>query len=287
MRLSEKLKKYDVLYFFLTNNRFKIGISILLFFILLSVIGPFFVRFKPYEFAGIQSAPPSLAHPLGTNSFGYDLYSQIIIALEGTWVVGLVGGIVATLVGLAIGFFAGYKGGFWDEILMMLTNILLVIPSIALLIIIASFLNSRSIFLESVIIGLTGWPWVARAVRAQTLSLKSREFVSLSKISGAGTVKIIMQDIAPNMLSYVFMVFILQFGGSILAIVGLSFIGLGPTNQVSLGGILQNSVLFNALIFGMWWWMIPPGIIITFMVASLYFINMAMDEAFNPRLRKM
>jgi peptide/nickel transport system permease protein len=83
------------------------------------------------------------------------------------------------------------------------------------------------------------------------------------------------------------MVFILQFGGSILTIVGLSFIGLGPTNSVSLGGMLQDSVLWNALILGYWWWMIPPGVVITFMVASLYFINMAMDEAFNPRLRSM
>jgi peptide/nickel transport system permease protein len=285
MKLSDRLKKWDVLYFFLTNNKFKIGIGILLFFILLSIVGPFFVHYTPYEYAGSQASPPSLQNPLGTNPFGYDLYSQLIVALDGTWLVGLIGGGVATIIGLLIGFFAGYEGGFWDELLMMLTNILLVIPTIALLIIIASFLSSRSITLESVIIGLTGWPWVARAVRAQTLSLKSREFVSLSKISGAGTLKIITQDIAPNMLSYVFMVFILQFGGSILTIVGLSFIGLGPTNSVSLGGILQDSVLWNALILGYWWWMIPPGIVITFMVASLYFINMAMDEAFNPRLR--
>lgn len=285
MKLSDRLKKWDVLYFFLTNNKFRIGIGILLFFILLSIIGPFFVRYTPYEYSGAQASPPSLEHPLGTNPFGYDLYSQVIVALDGTWLVGLIGGGVATIIGLLIGFFAGYEGGFWDELLMMITNILLVIPTIALLVIIAAFLNSRSVALESVIIGLTGWPWVARAVRAQTLSLKSREFVSLSKISGAGTLKIIAEDIAPNMLSYVFMVFILQFGGSILTIVGLSFIGLGPTNAVSLGGILQDSVLWNALILGYWWWMIPPGIIITFMVASLYFINMAMDEAFNPRLR--
>ena len=174
-----------------------------------------------------------------------------------------------------------------DEILMMMTNVMIVIPTIAILIIIAAYLPYRGVLIESVIIGFTSWPWTARAVRSETLSLKSREFVHLARISSLRTWKIIFQEIAPNMLSYVFMVFILQFGGAILAAIGLDFIGLGPTRGISLGTMLQQAVLWNAIQLGMWWWVVPPGAIITALVSSLFIVNTGLDEAFNPRLREM
>lgn len=199
----------------------------------------------------------------------------------------MIGGGLATFVGLIVGFFAGYEGGIIDEILMMLTNILLVIPTLALLIIVASYLPYRGVFIQSVIIGLTAWPWTARAVRSQTLSLKMREFVNLARITGRSHLKIILYEILPNMLSYVFMVIILQFGGAILAAVGLDFIGLGPTQGISLGLMMQNAVLWNAIQLGMWWWAIPPGLVITLIVGALYFMNTGLDEVFNPKLREM
>jgi len=170
---------------------------------------------------------------------------------------------------------------------MMLTNILLVIPTLALLIIVAAYLPYRGVFIQSIIIGLTAWPWTARAVRSQTLSLRTREFVNLARISGRSHMKIIMYEVLPNMMSYVFMVFILQFGGAILAAVGLDFIGLGPSRGISIGLMLQNAVLWNAIQLGMWWWAIPPGLVITLVVGALYFMNVGLDEVFNPRLREM
>ena len=126
-----------------------------------------------------------------------------------------------------------------------------------------------------------------RQVRSQTLSLKSQEFVNLSRISAAPVFRIIREDIAANMFSYVFMVYILQFNGTILSSVGLEFLGLGPTRGISLGLVMQNAVNWNALHLGMWWWTIIPGLILTLLIVSLYFINTGLDEVFNPRLREL
>lgn len=277
----------EILYFMFRNRKFLIGLSIILIFVVLALIGPYIVKYGPLEYSGPMGEPPSKEHWLGTTTFGQDVFSQLVYGLRSSFAVGIVGGGLATFIGLAIGFIAGYRGGLFDEIAMMFTNIMMVIPTLALLIIIAAYLPYRGIFIESVIIGLTAWPWTARAVRAQTLSLKTREFVNLARISGMKSVRIVVEEIMPNMMSYVFMVFILQFGGAILAAVGLDFIGLGPTKGISIGLMMQNAVLWNAIQLRMWWWAIPPGAVITLIVGALYFMNTGMDEVFNPKLREM
>jgi len=277
----------EILFFAFRNTKLRIGLSIVLTFLILALIGPYLTKYDPLEYVGPGYHPPSAEYWFGTTTFGQDVFSQFVYGLRSSFAVGLVGGSLATFIGLAIGFFAGYRGGLFDELLMMITNIILVIPTLALLIIIAAYLPYRGIFIESVIIGFTAWPWTARAVRAQTLSLRAREFVDLARISAVPTWKIILGEIMPNMLSYVFMVFILQFGGAILAAVGLDFIGLGPTKGISLGLMMQNAVLWNAIQLGMWWWIIPPGLAITLIVGALYFMNTGLDEVFNPKLREM
>ncbi|HCZ05858.1 MAG TPA: ABC transporter permease [Thermotogae bacterium] len=276
-----------MLFFAFRNTKLRIGLSIVLLFLFFALAGPYFAKYDPLEYVGPGYHPPSSEYWFGTTTFGQDVFSQFVYGLRSSFTVGLVGGSLATLIGLAIGFFAGYRGGLIDELLMMLTNIILVIPTLALLIIIAAYLPYRGVFIESIIIGFTAWPWTARAVRAQTLSLRAREFVDLARITAIPTWKIILGEIMPNMLSYVFMVFILQFGGAILAAVGLDFIGLGPTKGISLGLMMQNAVLWNAIQLGMWWWIIPPGLAITLIVGALYFMNTGLDEVFNPKLREM
>lgn len=278
----------EIMFFAFRNRKLRAGLSIVLFFLVLALIGPYISKYKdPLEYVGAGYQPPSKDYWLGTTTFGQDVFTQLVFGLRSSFFVGLLGGGLATLIGLIIGFFAGYEGGWIDELLMMLTNIMLVVPTLALLIIIAAYLPYRGVFIQSIIIGFTAWPWTARAVRAQTLSLKAREFVNLARISGRSHLKIIMYEIMPNMLSYVFMVFILQFGGAILAAVGLDFIGLGPTKGISVGLMLQNAVLWNAIQLGMWWWAIPPGLVITLIVGALYFMNVGLDEVFNPKLREM
>jgi peptide/nickel transport system permease protein len=162
-----------------------------------------------------------------------------------------------------------------------------VLPTLALLLIIAAYLEVRGVLAESVFIGLTSWPWAARAIRAQTFSLRSRDFVDLARLTGVRPLKIIFTEIAPNMMSYLFMTFILQFGGAILIAATLDFVGLGPTQGISLGLMMNNALMWSALHLGMWWWFIPPGLAIMIIVSALYIMNVGLDEVFNPKLREM
>lgn len=279
-------QKNEFIYFAFRSPAFVVSFSIILILSLIGIFGPFLLKYKPLDYVGPQMAEPNNEFWWGTTIFGQDVFTQSIHGIRETLIVGLFGGIFGTFIGLLIGFFAGYKGGIIDEILMMITNILMVIPTLALLIIIASLIQGRSVLMQGIIIGFTSWPWMARTVRAQTFSLKQRGFVDLSRVTCRSSLSIIIEDIAPNMLSFVFMAFILQFGGSILAATGLDFIGLGPTNGITLGLMMQFATMNNSIQLGIWWWAIPPGLIITLLVASLYMMNTGLDEVFNPKLRK-
>jgi peptide/nickel transport system permease protein len=275
----------EMLYFALRDRRIVFGAAVILAFVVVSIVGPWLDPTDPLAYSGPQAQPPSPDYWFGTTTFGQDVFAQFANGLQSTFIVGLLGGGLAALVGIVIGFVAGYRGGIVDELLNMLTNVVLVIPTLAVLIIIAAYLSARGVIVESLFIGLTSWPWAARAIRAQTFSLRAREFVDLASLSGMSSWKIVFQEIAPNMGSYLFMTFILLFGGAVLIAATLDFIGLGPTDGISLGLMMNSAVLWSALQLGMWWWFVPPGIGITAIVGSLYVMNVGLDEIFNPKLR--
>lgn len=281
------LKKNETLYFALRNSKLRIGLVVVLIFVVLAIVGPRLTDSAPLAYVGPPAQPPSAEYWFGTTTFGQDVFAQFAHGLGATFLVGIVGGGLGTFLGVIIGFVAGYQGGTIDEVLSMLTNIVLVIPTLAVLLILAAYLQVRSVLLESLFIGIFAWPWAARAIRAQTFSLRTREFVDLARLSGMKPLKIIFREIAPNMMSYLFMTFILQFGGAILTAATLDFIGLGPTNAISLGLMMNNAVLWSALHLGMWWWFIPPGLAIMAIVGALYVMNVGLDEVFNPKLREM
>ncbi len=286
--MKNQKKKNEFLFFALRNNKLLVGLSIIFLFLLLALFGPMLAHNKPFAYVNPSGAqPPSSEYWFGTTFFGQDVFSQFVYGLRASFLVGIIGGGLGTIIGILIGFTAGYRGGIVDEILNVLTNIVLVIPTLAVLLIIAAYLQVRSVITECLFIGLTAWPWAARAIRAQTFSLRTRDFVDLARLSGVKSAKIIFTEIAPNMMSYLVMTFILQFGGAILIAATLDFIGLGPTNAVSLGLIMQWAVLWGALQFGSWWWFIPPGLAITAIVGALYTMNVGLDEVFNPKLREM
>jgi len=287
-RATSKETRSEFLYFALRNNKLRIGLAVILFFLVLAVVGPWLTDYEPYAYVNPGGAqPPSAEHWFGTTMFGQDVFTQFVLGLRSTFIVGAIGGGLGTLIGIVIGFTSGYQGGIVDEILNVITNIILVIPTLAILLIIAAYLEVRGILMESIFIGFTAWPWAARAVRSQTFSLRARDFVDLAKLSGRNSWKIIFGEIAPNMMSYLLLTFILQFGGAILNAATLDFIGLGPTNAVSLGLMMNNAVMWGALLLGVWWWFVPPGLAITAIVGALYVTNVGLDEAFNPKLREM
>ncbi|WP_329229662.1 MULTISPECIES: ABC transporter permease [unclassified Streptomyces] len=277
----------ESLHYAVRNPKLIIGVSLVAVLLAVGVIGPMLLdNGNPNEYVGPQASAPDGTYWMGTTTFGQDVYAQFVHGLRATFLVGVVGGAIAAVIAMLVGFLAGYRGGVTDEILNMLTNVVLVIPALAVLLIINAYMGVRSVAVQGLFIGLTSWPWAARAIRAQTFSLRTREFVDLARLSGSGTWRIVFREIAPNMSSYLFMMFILLFGGSILIASSLDFIGLGPTEGVSLGLMLQSAQQWSALQLGMWWWFVPPGAGITAIVGALYVANVGLDEVFNPKLRE-
>jgi peptide/nickel transport system permease protein len=276
----------ETLYFAMRNRKLLLGLGVVVLFLLVAVFGPQFSHHDPLAYDGPPGQGPSPDYWLGTTMFGQDIYSQFVFGLRDSFLVGAMGGGLAAIIGMLVGFVAGYRGGIIDEILNMLTNIVLVIPTFAVLLVIAAYLTVRGVGIEAMFIGLTSWPWAARAIRAQTFSLTSREVVDMARLSGRGTFSIIFGEIAPNMSSYLLLTFILLFGGAVLTAATLDFIGLGPTDSVSLGLMMNYSVMNAALQLGLWWWFVPPGVAIAAIVGALYVMNVGLDEVFNPKLRE-
>jgi len=279
----------ESLHFALRNKKLVFGLSMTTALLLLAIIGPFIAQHAPLAYGGKLSLAPTTngGYWFGTTLQGQDVFAQFVTGLRLAFVVGALAGGIAAVIGMVVGFTAGYRAGLVDEVLNMLTNVVLVIPTFALLLVIAAYLQVRGILMEAVFIGITSWPWAARALRAQTFSLVSRDFVDMARLSGRSSWKIIFKEIAPNMSSYLFMMFILLFGGAILIAATLDFIGLGPSNTISLGQMMQLSVQNAALQLHLWWWFLPPGLAITALVGSLYVMNVGLDEVFNPKLREM
>jgi len=279
-------KRSDFVYYGLRNKKLVFGLGLELLLVLFAIIGPMLAKYGPQTLTGAQLHHPGGTYWLGTDSLGEDVYSQLANGIRENYLVGALGAVSAAVVGMTLGFTAGWRGGILDEVLQMVTNIIVMLPSLVLLVVIGSYLNSRSVLFEGVFIGLTTWPWVARAVRAQTFSLRSREFVEMAKLSGKRPLEIIVRDIAPNMASYLFLVVILLFGSSMLLAASYDFLGLGPSNTVSLGWMMNQATQNAALLYREWWWFVPPGAVLTAMVAALLVANVGLDEVFNPKLRQ-
>jgi peptide/nickel transport system permease protein len=279
-------RRWEWLYFGLRNKKVVAGVSVELVFVVVAIFGPLMAPFGATDRVAAPGLRPSFHHLLGTTyPFGQDVFSQMLYGVRDSFIVGGLGALFAGGVGLVIGFVAGYRGGIADEILQLFTNVLITIPQLVLLIVISAYLTSRGVLFEGVFIGVTGWPWVARAVRAQTFTLRERDFVDLARLSGKRATSIVIRDIAPNMASYIFLVFVLLFASSMLVAVNFDFLGLGPTTSTSLGDMMNQAELWSALELHIWWWFIPPGAALTAMVAALLVANVGLDEVFNPKLR--
>ena len=227
--------------------------------------------------------------PLGADNFGADVMTKLTSSIAVSLRIGLLAGVIATLIGLTIGLLSGFLGGWVDNFLTFLTNIFTVIPSFVILILIANAISgtARSPMLVGLIIGLTAWPWTARSVRSQVLSLRNRDHVSLSKLSGHSLPRIILQDILPYVASYVVMALILQISSGILAEAQLSMLGLGPdtTTTVTLGIMMNWAQKFSAVLGGAWWAFVPVVISVAIITFSLNLMNTGLDQVFNPQLR--
>jgi peptide/nickel transport system permease protein len=244
---------------------------------------------NPTDYVNVSKVPSVRVLPLGTDNFGRDVLTELVAATSVSLRIGFVAGIVATLIGLTLGLLAGYVGGLADDIIMFLTNLFTVIPTFVLLILISFSIGQeqRGAFTIAVVIGFTSWVWTARAVRAQVISLRNRDHVNLSKLSGHSLAHIILNDILPYIASYVIMALILQISAGILSEAGLSILGLGPrTTEVPTLGLMMNwAMIYQAQILGKWWAYFPVIVVIALIAFSLNLMNTGLDQVFNPALR--
>jgi peptide/nickel transport system permease protein len=227
---------------------------------------------------------------LGTDNFGRDVLPELVSATGTSLLIGLVAGTIATTIGLILGLIGGYIGGWADDVVMFFTNLFTVIPGFVILILISYSIGqeSRGAVTIAVVIGITSWVWTARAVRAQVISLRNRDHVNLSRLSGHPIARIILTDILPYIASYVFMALILQISAGILSEAGLSILGLGPrtTEVPTLGLMLNWALIYQAQILGKWWAYLPVIITIALISFSLNLMNTGLDQVYNPALRE-
>lgn len=242
------------------------------------------------DYANVGQVSNVRVLPLGTDNFGRDMLTELVKAAGVSLEIGLVAGTIATLIGLTLGLLAGYIGGMVDDIVVFVTNLFLVIPTIVLLILISFSIgqDKRGATTIAVVIGFTAWPWTTRAVRAQVISLRNRDHVNLSKLSGHSIIYIIFADILPYIASYVVMAFILQISSAILAEASLSILGLGPrTTDVPTLGLMMNwAMIYQAEILGKWWAYVPVLVTIALITFSMNLMNTGLDQVFNPALRE-
>src|SRR5690348_10539019 len=236
---------------------------------------------------------PSAAHLLGTTVFAQDVWSQLLASTQATMFVGLIAAVIATSLSIIFGVTAGYIGGTTDEGLSLIANVSLAIPGLPLLIVLADYVPSAgsSIFVVAAIIAVTTWAYTARTLRAQTLSLRNRDFIEASRVSGEGPLRIIGVEILPNLIPIVAASFLFTTLSGIYAYIAISFLGLAgsptgsPPGLWNWGEMLREGFANNAVRGGWWWWWAPPGICVALLGTGLALVNFGIDEFINPRLR--
>jgi peptide/nickel transport system permease protein len=261
------------------------GLIIIGFFVVIAIVGPWIAPHDPSTTGGAPLAAPSWSHLLGTTQTGQDVLSQLIVGTRISMLVGFIAAAIASVLSVVVGLAGGYFGGVLDEVLDVLSNVFLVIPSLPLVIVLAGYLPSRGSLSVAVVISVTGWAWGARVMRAQTLSIRRRDYVEAARATGENTFRILFVEILPNELAIVAANFLGTVTFAILTQAGLAFLGLSDVSSWSWGTMLYWAQSAQALELGAWWWFIPPGLCIALVGTGLVLINFGIDEFIDPRLR--
>ncbi len=272
-----------------SNPKISVGIGMVAFFVLTALAAPLLTPYNPDASIVTGSLPPSPAHILGTTGLGQDMFAQLVYGARLTLTIGFVAAIGSTALQVFFGLTSAYFGGLVDEVLSLLINVFLVLPGLPLTIVLASLASANTAANKNIVIALvllfTSWSYGARVLRAQTLSLKEREFVTAARATGETSLRIIFAEILPNEVALVASTFVGTFVYAVGSEVALEFLGLGDTSRASWGEILYWAQINAALIVGKWWQFVPAGLCIAVLCAGLTFINFGIDELANPRLR--
>jgi peptide/nickel transport system permease protein len=264
-----------------------VGIAIVAILLLIGPLGALVVDEAGVQLgAGGFAEPPSGAHPLGTDTTGRDILAMLVYGMAPTLEIGFLAGSIGTVVGVLLGLASGYYRGPIDTIIRSAADVMLTIPALAVLVVLAAFLQTRTVELMALVVALFAWPWTARAVRAQTLTMREQGYVLIARLSGRSGPEIILFELLPNLLPYAMATFVAAVSGSILAAVGLQLLGLGPITTPTLGLMLQNAFQYAAVVRGLWWWWAPPTILLVVLFVGLFLIGEGLDAIANPRLKR-
>lgn len=272
------------------SPKLKLGLGLLAIILLIAIFEPAINAYRldgrsPTElgqFGRLQ--PPSLQNPLGTDFFGRDLLALLFIGLRYSLLVGFLAGGLATMIAVVVALLGGYLGGWGDSVLSFFTNAILVTPSLPVLMAVAAFARI-DIVLLAFVLAFFSWPWPARIIRAQVLSLRERPYVEFARVSGFGRFEIMFTEILPNLIPFIIVGFAYAVIGNILAETGLRLIGLGPAEVISLGLLLNWAMNIGALAQGRYLMVLGPTICLILIFIALSLINVGIEERFNPRLK--
>lgn len=268
----------------LKNRKATVGLVILIFFGIVGIFAPQLAPYNPDDFVSRPHQPPSSEFWFGTTGSGEDVLSQTIYGTRISLGTGVIVGVAVTIIGALVGMTAGYFGKRVDDVLSLVMNVFLIVPTLPLLVVLAGFLPAGFGTIVTVLT-VTGWAWGARVLRAQTLSLREKDFISSAIVSGENSFRIIFREILPNMMSIVVAG---MFGAVTYAIgaqAGLEFLGLGNPSAISWGTNLYWAQNNSGLLQGAWWTFVPAGTCIALVAFSFTLVNYAIDEVTNPRLR--
>jgi peptide/nickel transport system permease protein len=226
------------------------------------------------------------AHWMGTDSFGADIFSELLYGARTSMIVGVFSAIIASVLGALVGLYSGYVGGRVDEVIMRANDVVLSIPWLVLMIIVAAMMEEINLQGIILIIGLTGWSPTARMVRAQVLSIRERQYIERARAIGSSDLGIIRRHVLPNSFPLVFANTILTVAVSILSEATLSFLGMRPVGTVTWGTMLDYASSAGAITIGLHWWIIAPGMCIVIVVLGFTLLGYALDDILNPKLRK-
>jgi peptide/nickel transport system permease protein len=261
------------------------GVTIVVFFVLMAIIGPHVAPFNPSTTTSDLLAPPSWAHLFGTTQSGQDVLSEVLDGASSSLAIGFLAAAIATVLSIIIGVGSGYFSGLSGELLSAFSNVFLVIPALPLIIVLASYLSSRSVVPLAVVISTTGWAWGARLLRVQTLSLRRRDHILAARAIGEKTWRIMFVELLPGLLPVIASAFLFTVVFAIITQAGLAYLGLTDISTWSWGTMLYWSQNDQAFTAGAWWWYVPPGLCIAVLGMGLGLINFGIDELVNPRLR--
>jgi peptide/nickel transport system permease protein len=275
---------------YLNRNRgLAVGVVILIALVLFTVIGLMTINPKQaYPLSVATKQPPSLKYPFGTDFFGRNLLAAMVVGMWQTAVIGVIAGGLGTLIGVVLGFTSAYFGGWIDSTIRTICQILTPIPVLLIQVVVAGSLDKRdvTIFTMALIVVMLAWMGPTLVIRAQVLTMKERQFVSVAKLSGVGDIAIIFKEILPNLLPFIAAAFVGQVFSAVFASFYLAVLGLGPLREPLLGNIIWAAQLQGAFFNGWWWWPIAPSIAMILILGSLALINMGLDELANPRVRR-